>query len=212
MIEGLAQVLPDGGLVRGRTVSCTGAAGVSLALALVARATEAGSWLALVGVPWVGIEAARELGVALDRTVSVDADPDVPGVWGERVAAATDGFDLIVTSLPPRAPDRLARQLRQRLQSRGGVLVDVSGAGPASARPGSVPAPSGADLTLATAGTVWEGVGWGHGHLRCRRFTLTVTGRRVPRPVRADCWLPGPSGGFDLVSVTSVAFVGAGER
>ena len=41
----------DRGLVRGRTVACTGDAALSTALALAASATRLGSWLAVIGVP-----------------------------------------------------------------------------------------------------------------------------------------------------------------
>ena len=62
-------MLPDAGLVRGRVVGCTGPAAMSLALALAARATVTGSWLAAVGVPMLGVEAVAELGVPLSRLV-----------------------------------------------------------------------------------------------------------------------------------------------
>ena len=47
----------------------------SLALAVAAEATAAGAWLAVVDVPWLGVEAAAELGVPLERLVRVDPDP-----------------------------------------------------------------------------------------------------------------------------------------
>ena len=50
-------------------------AATSLALALAVEATAAGAWLAVVDVPWLGVEAAAELGVPLERLVRVD-----PGV------------------------------------------------------------------------------------------------------------------------------------
>jgi hypothetical protein len=175
-----AGILPDGGLVRGRTVAFAGGAAVSLALTLVASATRSGSWLGLVGVPWIGAEAASELGVALERTVSVAVEPDAPVVWAERTAAAVDGFELVVTSVPARVPDRLLRQVRQRLQARGGVLIDI------------VPdrRDATADLVISSRTEQWEGLGWGTGHLRRRRVELTVAGRRMPRPRQVVCWLP----------------------
>jgi hypothetical protein len=180
VIDAWAGVLPDGGLVRGRTVACTGGAAVSLALTLVAAATSSGSWLGLVGVPWIGVEAAHELGVALERTVSVAVEPETPVVWAERTAAAIEGFELIITSVPAQVPDRLLRQVRQRLQARGGVLIDVM--------PGRRDAA--ADLVIFSQTERWEGLGWGAGHLRRRRVELTVAGRRMPRPQQATCWLP----------------------
>ena len=72
----LIPLLPDGALPRGRAVSCRGIAATSLAVALAAEATVAGSWLAVVDVPWLGVEAVAELGVPLERLVRVD--PAVP--------------------------------------------------------------------------------------------------------------------------------------
>ena len=65
-------LLPDGALARGRAVSCRGIAATSLAVALAAEATTAGAWLAVVDVPWLGVEAAAELGVPLERLVRVE--------------------------------------------------------------------------------------------------------------------------------------------
>ena len=101
----LAPLLPDGALVRGRTLACQGVAATSLSLSLALEAVRAGSWLAVVDLPWVGVEAAAELGIALERLVRVDA-----GSWAETVAALVDGFELVVTRPPPRtSPSRCAR-------------------------------------------------------------------------------------------------------
>ena len=68
----------------------------------------------------LGIEAAGELGVAIDRLVSIDADRRQPGEWADRVAAAADGFELILTMPPagPRGAERVIRKVRQRIQAR----------------------------------------------------------------------------------------------
>jgi hypothetical protein len=190
--EAFATLLSDPGLIRGRIVGCTGAAAMSLALALAARATVTGSWLAVVGMAPIGIEAARELGVAIDRLVSVDARGCSPDEWADRVAAAADGFELILTG-PPAGADRAIRKVRQRIQARGVVLLTVGGTG------------VGADVvleTLETLGTVaggWEGLGRGHGHLRRRRVVVRSGGRRVPRPVERELWLPGVTGRPELI-------------
>ena len=98
-------LLPGGGLRRGATVSVTAAAGVggatSLALALVAEASRAGSWVAAVGLPSLGLVAADELGVALERLVLVAA-PGArrPGAgWWRRWSTGS-------TCAPPRRPRR----------------------------------------------------------------------------------------------------------
>lgn len=181
-------MLPDAGLVRGRVVGCAGPAAMSLALALAARATTTGSWLAVVGVPMLGVEAVAELGVPLSRLVTIDSDGR-PAAWAERVGAAADGFDLILTR-PPAGADRVVRKVRQRLQARGVVLIAV---GPTS--PGI-----GCDVEFTTTATAWDGLGQGHGSLVGRRATVRVSGRRVPRPVEYELWLPGPNGRVTAVS------------
>ncbi len=180
-------MLPDAGLVRGRVVGCTGPAAMSLSLALAARATATGSWLAAVGVPMLGVEAAAEFGVPLSRLVSIDADGG-PSAWAERVGAAADGFDLILTR-PPAGAERVVRKIRQRMQSRGVVLFAV---GPVS--PGVS-----CDVEFTTASVEWAGLGKGHGSLMGRRAVVRVGGRRVPRQVERELWLPGPAGGLAVV-------------
>ena len=54
---------------------------------------------------------------------------------------------------------------------------------------------------------VWEGVEHGAGHLRGRRVTVVASGRRIPRPRRAELWLPGPGG----IVVAVDGAVGAGS-
>lgn len=181
--EPLATLLPEAGLLRGRVVGCSGPAGWALALALVAAAVEAGSWLAAVGVPMLGLDAAAELGVPLSRLVMVDAGEGT-AAWAERVAAAADGFELIVTA-PPVGAERAVRKVRQRVQARGAVLVAVGAATPGVS----------CDLELSTTSVAWEGIGQGAGHLMCRRATVQVTGRRTPRPITGELLLPAPGGG-----------------
>lgn len=189
----VADLLPEGGLVRGRSVGCSGPAAWSLAFALVAEAVVAGSWIAAVAVPGLGVEAAGGIGVPLGRVVVVDVDGG-PAVWAERVAAAADGFEVVLT-VPPAGAERVARRVRQRVQSNGVVLVAVDPGGPSL----------GCDLDLTTREAQWHGVGQGHGHLMARRVVLDVGGRRAPRPVRRELWLPGPDGTVAAVESVEAA-------
>jgi hypothetical protein len=187
--EAFAALVP--GLVRGRVVGCTGTAATSVALALAARATAAGAWLAVVGMPTLGVEAARELGVAVDRLVSVDATGCRPGEWADRVAAAVDGFELVLTR-PPGQAERMIRKVRQRVKARGAVLLTVGD-------------PGGADVVLEAVSGEWQGLGHGHGHLRRRRVVVRAGGRRFPRPVECQLWLPGITGRAELVDADGPA-------
>lgn len=177
-------------VVRGQTVSCVGDAAMSCALALVSAPSRAGSWVGVVGLPSVGIAAAAELGVALERTVFIARPTDVGNETGNVFGAIVDGFDLVVVSASTVSslPPSLSRRLSTRVQSRGAVLVVV----------GECTAVS-ADVRFTTTSHGWNGVGQGHGHLQRRRVSIELDGRRRGRATRCDVWLPGPSGALEPV-------------
>jgi hypothetical protein len=182
-------VLPDGGLARGRTFACSGVAEWSVAFALASEAVGCGSWVAAVNVPALGAEAVGELGVTLDRLVRIDARSTAS--WAEVVAAAIDGFDLVVAATPIGSGAGAVRRIQTRIKARGSVLVLV---GESAA----------ADVQLHTARPAWERAAGGDGHLRARRVHLEVSGRRVPQPRRVDLLLPGPAGGVEAVPPMAV--------
>jgi len=177
----LRDVLPDG-LVRGRTVACSGDAAVSLGLHLVAAATQAGSWLALFDDGHVGLLAAHERGVALQRTVLVSPPRD-PGSWSSALATAVDGF-AVVAAFPPRgaSPSDL-RRVQTRVQARGAVLVLVD--------PRRRVSTSYADVVLVTRTRAWHGIDQGSGHLESRDVEVDVSGRRTARPRRVALRIAG---------------------
>jgi hypothetical protein len=193
VVPELAPLLPLGGLARGSVVATRGPAATSLALALVAGASASGSWLGVVGMPSLGLSAAYELGVALERLFLVAEPP--PRQWGEIVAAVADGADLVLTRATGSLSAGDVRRVERRLSSRGATLVVAEGeGGPSGFSP---------DLVLTTDGVVWEGIepargvesaGSGWGRLVARRLTVEVAGRRAARPRRTELWLPGPSG------------------
>lgn len=193
VVEQLAAVLPARGLVRGQIVACVGPASPALALALLARASAAGSWLAMVAVPWLGVEAAREAGVALERTVAVDVDPRRHEVWAEALMAAADGVELLLAARDAGLPDRMMRQVRTRVRARGAVLVTLpaamGGGGPGARDDGRVG--SEVDLVLTARTAVWWGLGRGHGRVRGRRLHVEVGGRRMHRTVESGLELRG---------------------
>lgn len=177
--ERLVGLFAERGLVRGRVMACAGAAATSLAFSLVAPAVRAGAWLAVVDLPTIGLDAAGELGVALERVVAIDSGGD-PQRWPEVVAAAADGFDVLVVSVPAGLRPAMVRKLVTRIQQRGAVVVVLGD-------PGAL----GCDGVIGTEAAVWSGLGAGHGHLRERAITATVTGRRVPGQRRCELGLPG---------------------
>jgi hypothetical protein len=161
-----------------------------LAVGLAARPVAAGSWMAVVGLPMLGIELLAAMGIPLERVVAVDGGSG-PRDWAERTGAAIDGFELVLTR-PPTGSERFTRKIGHRLQAKGAVLIPV---GPVS--PG-VPC----DLELVTTSIAWSGIHHGAGHLRRRRATVRSEGRRMPRPVEAELLVPGDDG--RVVPVTDV--------
>lgn len=190
----LRPLLPEGGLRRGTTVTVEGAPGAtSLALALGAAASAAGSWTAAVGLPALGWLAAAELGVALERVVVVSPPP---AAWATVVAAMLDAVDLVWAGLPPRLSAGDARRLVARARERGSVLVPLARpATGASGRPAGWPSP--ALVRLAVSSPAWTGpAGAGAGRLEARRVEVVATGRgAAARERRLALWLPGPDGG-----------------
>jgi hypothetical protein len=198
VLPALRPLLPAGGLRRGSVVTVSGS--TSLALALLAAASAQGSWCAAVGLPSLGLAAAAEVGVALERfplvssPASGSGSGSGPGGWAWVVAALLDAFDVVLARPPGgsgsgvRAAD--ARRLTARVRERGAVLV-LSGAW---AEPAEV------RLTLASA--AWEGIGQGHGRLRGRRVEVVAGGRgAAARERRVPLWLPHPDGGVREVEV-----------
>ncbi len=181
-VPGTLGTLLEGGVRRGSTlVIGSPAGGVSLALALAAAASGEGGWTAAVGLPSLGLGAAAELGVGLERLALVPA----PGErWPAVVAALLDGMDLLLLGLPAPVRSADARRLVARTRERGTVLVVLEHSG---SRWPEVP-----DFRLSVAGARWEGLGCGHGHLRRRRLDVLVRGRRAAsRERHATLWLPG---------------------
>jgi hypothetical protein len=179
----LTAVLPDG-LRRGSTVAVSGS--VSLLLALLAAASQAGAWCALVAMPAISAEAAHDAGVELFRLPLV---PDPGTRWVEVVGALLDAMDVVVARAPTLLADGDIRRLAARARSRGVVFIPFL---PPGARwPG-------ADVRLSAADGVWSGIGSGYGRLRRRRLTVSAEGRGAATDRRsATLWLPAAAGGVE---------------
>ncbi len=192
----LEPLLADGGLRRGTTVTVEGAPGAtSLALTLGAAASVAGAWVAAVGLPSLGLSAAAELGVALERVVVVTSPP--AQAWATVVAALVDAVELVWVGLPRRVAAGDARRLAARARERGCVLVPLAARG-ATAGAGW---PLAVDVRLVVASPTWAGpVGDGAGRLEARRVEVVATGRgAASRERRVPLWLPGPDGRVEPV-------------
>ena len=185
--EPLARLLPAGGLRRGSTVAVPGGPGSSsLLLALLAAASADGVWVGVVGRPELGVVAAAEAGLRLERLALVPR----PGADLLAVTSALlDGLDVVAVAGAERAGIRAAdrQRLAARARQRGAVLVSL---GPWS----------GADLELSCDDAGWHGLGRGSsggcGRLRFRRIRVHVRGRGVVTGgLGTRLLLPAPDGG-----------------
>ena len=203
VLPAVADLLPGPGLTRGSTLAVDGGPGAtSLALAVAAGPSQAGSWVAVVGLDDLGLAAMGACGVDLERVVLVDEPPG--DRWGAVVAALVGAFDVVVvvTRQPVRAAD--ARRLAARARDGGSVLVVVGGT---MAGPGAPTAGLGLEVAvrLTVTGVRWVGLELGHGHLRARKVRVARTGRgEAAQPRRVDLWLPAADGQVALVEPTAV--------
>ena len=185
--DALAPLFPGGGLRRGSTVvvqpgPAPGA--TTLALALVASASQTGSWCAVVGLPALGLVMAAGLGVSLERLALV---PDPGSRWPAVAAALVDAVDIVLIQAGQRYRPGEARRLAARARERGAVLVPVGDGWSESA-----------DLRLTVTAGAWQGLGQGHGHLRARPAMVAASGRgAAAQERRVQLWLPGPSGSVE---------------
>lgn len=159
----LAALLPAGGLQLGTTVAVRGSR--SVLLSLLTPTTDRG-WTAVVGMPDLGLLAARECGLDTSHLALI---PHPGAQVGEVVAALLNGIPLVALAADGvlGAGQRgvpLARRLSARARNRGAVLV-VDGRWPVS------------DLQLECSGARWDGLGERGGYLERQEITVTVTGR-----------------------------------
>jgi len=186
--EGL---LGTSGLRRGSTVvvESAGSPGASsVALGLLAAATSAGRWCAVVGLASVGLAAASELGLALDRLVVVPFASTRPA---KVLAPLLEGCEIVLVAGWAYPNLGETRRLAAHARERRSILLPL--------RVGSFgllgrwPVPP--DVSLRVVGSRPVGIDRGGGHLHSRFVTLEATRRRIsPRTVTAGVWLPSPNG------------------
>jgi hypothetical protein len=183
LVSDLACLFPEGGLRRGSTVVVGGTfpGATSLAMALLAGPCTGGSWCAVAGAPDLGLVAAAQLGIDLERLAVV---PSPGAKWPVVTAALLEGFDVVLLCPPGpvRQPD--ARKLGARARERGSVLA-VLGEG----------WPGPADIRLVVVAGGWRGLEDGCGYLWGREVEVIADGRgAASRSRRARIWL-GPTEG-----------------
>lgn len=177
VVEPLASLLPGEGLRRGSVIAVQGS--MVLLLGLLAAATAQGAWAAVVGVGDLGVLAAAETGVMVQRLALVPR----PGSDPAPVAAALlEGVGLVALAGAEHMASGVRRALAARARQRGSVLLPF----------GRWP---GADVELSCRVEAWHGAEAGHGRLRCREVVVRAVGRgAAARPRTARLLLPGPGG------------------
>ena len=195
VLPALRKLLPGGGLHRGSVVATGGWS--LLCLALVAGASAAGAWCAVIGLPYLGMVAAADAGLDPNRVLLI-ADPG-PG-WPQVVASLLDGCELVLLCPPDRPSASVRHRLEATVRRLGGVLV-VAGDW------------DGAQTRLLVADQEWAGIGAGHGRLRARRVQVMAYGRGAAARLRARwLWLPGPDGSVTVADEIGAARFRPGTR
>ncbi|MBD9699827.1 hypothetical protein IGS67_10025 [Flavimobilis sp. GY10621] len=182
----LADVLPEG-LRRGTVTQVTGSAALVLEMLAhvetqrVALGDE--PWTAVVGCPALGLVAAAEAGVSLDRLLLVPT----PGLEAATVLAAlVDGVDIVVIGdVGLTEADR--RRLVARARERGVAILAVR------------PWP-GARAVLEVTGVRWRGIGAGEGRLRSRELHVARVEAGRTRRAHVALVLPAPGDGYDVTT------------
>jgi hypothetical protein len=181
-LPAVSELLAGTGLRGGSAYSVRGSS--ALVMAMMAGPSAEGAWCGVVGLPSFGAEAARGLGVDLDRLVLV---PDPEHDWLNVVAALVDALTVVVVRPPGEVTPGEASRLAARLRTRSAVLIAV----------GSWP---GSEARLEVESNTWTGLGSGEGMLAARQATVVVTGRRAAvRRRKHQLWLPGPDGAIRSV-------------
>ncbi len=164
----LGELLPDGGLARGRVVGCPRG---SLLCALLAAATGTGLHAAIVGglrPTRINVGAAAEMGADLQRIALIDAGSQA----AEVMSVLADGIAVIVLDDPAvRLAPRQEEGLRGRLRDKGTVLITTGEFG--------IRQPY---LDIAATHIADHGLGQGSG--RIQGFDLDVRVSRQGRPYR----------------------------
>jgi hypothetical protein len=189
VLEPLRTLFPREGLRRGAIYQCDSSA--SLVWSLLAEATTQGIWCALVGMPDMGIAAAEDLGVNVDRLVLV---PHPGEQWLSVLGALSDVVGIIALGSVSKPSDRILSTLMGRLREREATLL-VGASWP------------GVEASITVTSHQWEGLGLGHGMLHQHRLSLSFSARHSQTPRRCDLVIDawGAHAGAPQAAVTDIA-------
>ncbi|WP_413316775.1 hypothetical protein AA0Z99_09085 [Agrococcus sp. 1P02AA] len=150
-----------------------------LALACMGAVLPAGSWGAIVGIPDLGIEAARDLGVPIDRVALV---PHPGRSWLDVVASLAEAMPVVLAASPGRVTPTEAARLAARLRQASSTLLV---AGPWQ----------GAATVVRSVRAEWQGLGDGDGRIAAGGLVVEVVTGGAPSFARIPIDRSGAPGG-----------------
>ncbi|WAC66586.1 hypothetical protein OVA14_02050 [Agrococcus sp. SL85] len=140
----------------------------SLALACMGAALPGGAWGAIVGMPDLGIEAARDLGVPIERVALV---PHPGRAWLDVVASLAEAMPVVLAASPGRVAPTDAARLAARLRQASSTLLV---AGPWQ----------GAATVVRSVRAEWEGLAAGDGRIAAGSLVVEAATGGAPRLAR----------------------------
>ncbi len=159
MLEGLDEVVRR---LRAGAVHSIESRG--LALACLGAVMPAGAWGAIVGLPDLGIEAARDLGVPIDRVALV---PHPGRSWLDVVASLAEAMPVVLAASPGRVTPTDAARLAARLRQASSTLLI---AGPWH----------GAATVVRSVRAEWQGLADGDGRIAAGGLVVEVATGGAP--------------------------------
>lgn len=135
-----------------------------LALACMGAAMPPGAWGAIVGMPDLGIEAARDLGVPIDRVALV---PHPGRSWLDVVASLAEAMPVVLAASPGSVSPTDAARLAARLRQASSTLL-VAGPWPNAA------------TVVRSVRAEWQGLADGDGRIAAGGLIVEVASGGAP--------------------------------
>ncbi|MEV7528168.1 hypothetical protein [Agrococcus sediminis] len=156
----------------------------SLALACLGAAMPAGAWGAIVGMPDLGVEAARDLGVPIERIALV---PHPGRAWFDVVASLAEAMPVVLAASPGRVTHTDAARIAARLRQASSTLL-VAGPWPNAA------------TVVRSLRAEWEGLADGDGRIAGGSLLVEASSGGAPRlariPIGGGFTAPEPEPGL----------------
>ena len=140
----------------------------SLALACLGAAMPSGAWGAIVGMPDLGIEAARDLGVPIERVALV---PRPGAAWLDVVASLAEAMPVVLAASPGRVSPTDAARIAARLRQASSRLFVIG------------PWPNAATVVRSVRAE-WQGLADGDGRIAAGSLVVEASAGGASRVAR----------------------------